>query len=265
MRLPKRESNKLIATTKPSSHLSKSSLSLQKNEVAQIFLVEAEDLDRELVASVLLGEGHGVIAASDGHIALSLLKSLELSPDKFPFSLIVLSWNLPKRDGAELCRWLRGEGNLVPILILNSKDNKADPLSFIEAGANDYLCKPFNVRELIARCQNLCQCNPLSYVPESRVLEFEELTVYLQEHRVIVRGKEVNLALKEFRLLELFISYPGRTWSRQELLKQIWKGKSVNTTKTLDVHIRWLRQKLEINPGEPKYITTVPRVGYRFG
>lgn len=231
----------------------------------QVFVVEAEDPIRETLVKAMIAEGHGVIAASDGRAAATLLQSLELNQSKFPFNLIILAWMLPKVDGLELCRWLRHQGNFVPILVLSAKGSEANRISVLEAGADDYLPKPFGRQELIVHCQALLRRHHLDRLPKPMVLQFEELSLYPQEHRVLVRGKEVYLPPKEFRLLELFMSSPGRVWSRQQLFEQVWGADFAGIPKNVDVRIRWLRQKLELSPGQPKYIVTVPRVGYRFG
>lgn len=231
----------------------------------QVFVVEAENPIWEALGKTLKTEGYGVITASDGRAALTLLQSLELSQEKLPFDLIILDWMLSKVDKLELFHCLRHQGNFIPILVLIGKESEADLISVLEAGADDYLPTPFSTQELIARCRTLSRRFRLDRSPEPMVLQFEELSLYPQEHRVLVRGKQVHFSLKEFRLLELFMSFPGRVWSREQLFEQLWEPNFAGIPKNVDVHIRRLREKLELRPGHPKYITTVPRVGYRFG
>lgn len=231
----------------------------------QVLVVEAEDEIRETLVKVMIAEGHGVIAASDGHATLTLLQSVELSQRKFPFDLIILAGMLPKVNGLELCRWLRHQGNTALILFLSTKGSEAERISALEAGADDCLPKPFSTQELIAHCQALLRRYHLGCSPEPMVLQFDKLSLYPQEHRVLVRGKEVYLSPKEFRLLELFMSYPGRVWSRQQLFEQLWEPDFAGIPKNVDVHIRRMREKLELQPSRPKYILTVPKIGYRFG
>jgi two-component system phosphate regulon response regulator PhoB len=240
------------------------SKSIEK-QANRVLVVEAEDSIRETLVKVTTSEGYEVIAASDGHVALTLLQSLEFSQEKFFFDLIILAWVLPKVDGLELCRWLRHQGNFVPILVLDTKGSEADSGSVLEVGANAYLSKLFTTQDLIAHCRALLHRDRLSHLSESKVLRFEEVSLYPHEHRVIIRGKEVHLSGKEFGLLEMFMSYPHKIWSRQELFEQVWGPNFAGRTKTLDVHIRWLREKLELLPEQPKYIKTIPKVGYRFG
>lgn len=233
----------------------------------QVLVLEAEHLMRETLDIAFKAEGHAVIATSDGCAALNLLQSLDKSQEKFPFDLIICDWKLPSVGKLELCRWLRDRGNLVPILILGATDNETDRICALEAGADDFLAKPFNIQELIVRCKVLLRRHNLTNsLPNSKVLQFEDVLVYPHEHRVLVRGKEAYLSPKLFRLLEVLITKPHQVWSRQELFDQVWGSDSgIDTTKTLDVHIRLLRTKIELSPNRPKYIRTVPRVGYRFG
>ncbi len=213
----------------------------------------------------MIAEGHGVVSASNGHTASTLLQSLDLSKEKLLFDLIILSWMLPKVDGQELCRWLSHQASFGPILVLSTKESEVDQISVLEAGADDYLLKPFDTQELIACCRALLRRPHLGRLPEPIVLQFEELSLYPQEHRVLVRGKEVYLSPKEFGLLKLLMNHPGRVWSRQELFEQLWEPNFAGIPKNVDVHIRRLRQKLELRPGQPKYLTTVPKIGYRLG
>ncbi|KAB8314446.1 response regulator transcription factor [Tolypothrix campylonemoides VB511288] len=218
-----------------------------------------------MLDTALKAEGHGIITASDSHVALTLLKSLDLNQKKFPFDLMICDCMQFQVDEFEMCRWLRDQGSLVPILILSTSGNEADCIRALEAGADDFLAKPFNTQEFLIRCRALLRRHSLNFLPHSKVLQFKDILVYPQQHRVLVRGKEAYLSPKLFRLLEVFISNPHRVWSRQELFDQVWEPNFIPDTKTLDVHIRWLREKIELSPNRPKYVITVPRIGYRFG
>ena len=169
-------------------------------------------------------------------------------------------------NGLDICRSLRQQNNLTPILILSARGSEMDVVVGLEVGADDYLIKPFGLRELIARCRVLLRRSRFSaQTLDQPVLEFDDVVLYLQEYRVTVRGEAVSLSPKEFMLLELFMSHPRRVFSRDQLLERIWGIESMSDPKTVDVHIRWLREKLEIDPSAPQYIITIRGFGYRFG
>lgn len=231
---------------------------------SRILVVEDEDLIREMLVLALEEEGYEVVTAADGRTALTLLQDLEPTDTDFPFNLLVLDLMLPQINGLDLCRLLRYQGNPVPILILSAKASETDRVLGLEIGADDYLTKPFSMRELIARCRALLRRQRFINVPPTPMLQLRDVSLYPQECRVTVRGEEVNLSPKEFRLLELFMSYPRRVWSRDQLIDQVWGPDFLGDTKTVDVHIRWLREKLEKDPSQPEYLITVRGFGYRF-
>lgn len=233
--------------------------------ISRILVVEDEDLIREMLVVALTEEGYEVATATDGRAALNILQGDQAAASQFSFDLLVLDLMLPQVNGLDLCRLLRYQGNHVPILILSAKASETDRVLGLEVGADDYLSKPFSMRELVARCRALLRRQRFSNLPQTPVLQFKDVTVYPQECRVKVRGEEVNLSPKEFRLLELFLSYPRRVWSREQLIDQVWGADFVGDTKTVDVHIRWLREKLEKDPSQPEYVITVRGFGYRFG
>ena len=234
-------------------------------QTSRILVVEDEDLIREMLVLALEAEGYAIATAADGRTALTLLQSAESTFGEFPFDLVVLDLMLPQINGLDVCRLLRHQGNPVPIMILSAKGSETDRVLGLEVGADDYLTKPFSIRELIARCRALLRRQRFGGLAQLPVLQYKEVTLYPQECRVIVRGQEVNLSPKEFRLLDLFMSYSRRVWSREQLLDQIWGPDFVGDSKTVDVHIRWLREKLERDPSSPEYIVTVRGFGYRFG
>ena len=237
-------------------------------ELAQgtrILVVEDEDLIREMLVLALEEEGYEVVTAADGRTALAFLQDAEPAEGEFPFNLLILDLMLPQINGLDLCRLLRYQGNPVPILILSAKSSETDRVLGLEVGADDYLTKPFSMRELIARCRALLRRQRFSYLPQTPVLQLRDITLYPQECRVMVRKEEISLSPKEFRLLELFMSYPRRVWSRDQLIDQVWGADFLGDTKTVDVHIRWLREKLERDPSHPEYLITVRGFGYRFG
>lgn len=230
----------------------------------RVLVVEDEELIREMVELALQDAGYNVTAVANGREAINHLSTHSQTDDR-AFDLIVLDVMLPHINGLDLCRLLRQQGNSIPILVLSAKASETDRVLGLEVGADDYLCKPFGMRELIARCRALLRrAQPESDSP-IEVLEFEGIQVYPQQCRVIIRGEEVNLSPKEFRLLELFAQSPRRVWSREQLLDRIWGFDFVGDSKTVDVHIRWLREKIELDPSRPQYIITVRGFGYRLG
>ena len=258
----------------------------------RILLVEDEDLIRDMIVLALEEEGYEVVTATDGRSALTLLQnapssgnqlplgypstslglplgypstSLRASDQGRPLELIILDLMLPQVNGLDICRLLRYQGNIIPILILSAKGSETDRVLGLEVGADDYLSKPFSMPELVARCRALLRRQRFSSLPQSPVRQYQEVILFPEECRVMVRGEEVNLSPKEFRLLDLFMSYPRRVWSREQLIEQVWGADFLGDTKTVDVHIRWLREKLERDPSQPEYVITVRGFGYRFG
>ena len=247
------------------SELAKYSARSDIGQTNRILIVEDEELIREMLVVALEGEGYDVITASDGRAAIEYLKSCEDNSEEPSLELVLLDLMLPQINGLDICRFLRHRGNSVPILMLSAKGTETDRVLGLEVGADDYLTKPFSMRELVARCRALLRRQRLSALPQASVLKHKDITLNAQECRVIVRGEEISLSPKEFRLLELFMSYTRRVWSREQLLDQVWGPDFVGDSKTVDVHIRWLREKLEEDPSHPEYIVTVRGFGYRFG
>jgi two-component system phosphate regulon response regulator PhoB len=234
-------------------------------ETNRVLVVEDEELIREMLQLALTEEGYSVTTVADGRAALGLLLQTEPNQQVPPFDLVVLDLMLPQVNGLDLCRLLRRQGNATPILILSARGSETDRVLGLEVGADDYLVKPFSTRELIARCRALIRRQKQTYLPQPTVLHYKDIYLYPQQCRVTVRNEVVNLSPKEFRLLELFMSYPRRVWSRESLLDRVWGPDFVGDSKTVDVHIRWLRQKVERDPSHPEYILTVRGFGYRFG
>ncbi len=231
----------------------------------RILVVEDEESIRESIVLGLEEEGFDVVAVADGQKALTLFQSGANKQQESPFDLIILDLMLPQVNGLDLCRFLRYQGNHVPILIVSAKTTETDRVLGLEVGADDYISKPFSMRELVARCRALLRRHRLNFTPDTPVLQFQDIALYPAECRVVVRGDSVNLSPKEFRLLELFMQHPRRVWAREQLLDRIWGVDFIGDHKTVDVHIRWLREKLEINPSQPQYVITVRGFGYRFG
>jgi len=237
-------------------------------KLGRVLIVEDEELIRETIALALTEEGYEVLVAEDGRSVLELTLKSETGnkPEMAPLDLVILDLMLPYINGLDLCRLIRHEGNSVPILMLSAKGSETDRVVGLEVGADDYLTKPFGMRELIARCRALLRRHRHAQPPSQKpTLKFQEITLYPQECRVTVRGEEINLSPKEFRILELFMTHPRRVWSREQLIERVWGPDFMGDSKTVDVHIRWLREKLELDPSHPEYLLTVRGFGYRFG
>jgi len=237
--------------------------------LGKILLVEDEALIRETVALSLADEGFEVFVADNGQSALEMLLG---SPDGnqenkiADISLVILDLMLPGMNGLDLCRLVRHRGLNVPILILSAKGTETDRVLGLEVGADDYLTKPFGMRELIARCRALLRRSHSAANPADKsVRKFEDISLHSKECRVFLGEKEINLSPKEFKILELLMSQPKRVWSRDQIIDQVWGYDFMGDNKTVDVHIRWLREKLEETPSSPKYLKTVRGFGYRLG
>lgn len=236
--------------------------------LGKVLLVEDEEIIRETVALSLADEGFDVCIADNGQRALEMLLG---SPDTGQpaiedINLVILDLMLPSMNGLDLCRLVRHRGLNVPILILSAKGTETDRVLGLEVGADDYLTKPFGMRELIARCRALLRrAQPAAPTDEKSVLRFADIALHTDECRVFLGGNEINLSPKEFKILELFLTQPKRVWSRNQIIDQVWGYDFMGDNKTVDVHIRWLREKLEENPSQPKYLKTVRGFGYRLG
>ncbi|BAY51558.1 two-component response regulator [Thermostichus vulcanus NIES-2134] len=236
--------------------------------VANILVIEDEDLIRETLVLALQEEGYHTLVASDGYEALNLIHTYllrETSPEQGEVCLIILDVMLPGINGLDLCRLIRRQGCTVPILMISAKGSEIDRVVGLEIGADDYLAKPFGMREMLARCRALLRRTRIQQATLPPVLRFRDLCLYPQECRATLRGEELNLSPKEYKLLELFMRHPRRVWPREQLLDQVWGPDFVGDSKTVDVHIRWLREKIETDPSHPQYILTVRGFGYRFG
>jgi DNA-binding response OmpR family regulator len=223
----------------------------------RILIVEDEVSLAQAVAYALKREGFQVRIATDGQEGLRM--ALTEKPD-----LVILDLMLPKLDGWEVCRTLRAKSP-VPILILTARGEEHDKVIGLELGADDYVVKPFSMRELIARVRALLRRAKMTAMPEEpEILQSGNLTLYIAEHRAELNGKELPLAPKEFALLKVLMLNKGRAMSRDQLLELVWGGKEFIDPHTVDVHVHWLREKIEPDPKNPRRIVTVRGVGYRF-
>ena len=240
--------------------LTENSPSASKTTLGYVLVVEDEAIIQEAIALALREEGYSVLLAEDGYSALQIAKTTAR------LDLVILDIMLPSINGLDFCRILRHEGNNVPVLMISARGNESDRIVGLEVGADDYLSKPFGMRELIARCRALLRRSRRDFLATSAtVYKFGDITMYPDECRVTINDTEVNLSPKEFRLLDLFMSHPRRVWSREQLLEKVWGVDFVGDSKTVDVHIRWLREKIEVDPSNPKHIVTVRGFGYRLG
>jgi len=228
--------------------------------MAKILVVDDEPVLLDTLRYNLARAGHEVRTSADGLSALALAR--REAPD-----LVVLDVMLPGMDGFEVCRTLRQEGP-VPILMLTARDEEVDKLLGLELGADDYLTKPFSMRELLARIKAMLRRVEMarSAVGEesSRPLRDGALEVDLVSHQASLAGSPLHLKPKEFDLLAFLMGHQGRAFSRDQLLEQVWGYDYAGDTRTVDVHVRWLREKVEIDPSRPELIETVRGVGYRF-
>ncbi|MDN5346491.1 MAG: two-component system, OmpR family, alkaline phosphatase synthesis response regulator PhoP [Clostridia bacterium] len=222
----------------------------------KILVVDDEAAILELLAYNLTQAGYNIITATDGETALQLAEKEK--PD-----LIILDVMLPKIDGFEVCRVLRSKSR-VPILMLTARREEVDTILGLELGADDYLTKPFSPRELVARVKAILRRVAEGEGRSPAVISVGELVINPESHVVTVRGRPVDLTLKEYQLLKLLAENRGRVFTREALLERLWEGDFYGDTRTIDVHIRHLREKIEDNPSNPYYILTVRGVGYKF-
>ena len=224
-----------------------------------ILLVDDEDAVRTVLTFPLEKDGYVVVQAGDGEEALRRFADQQID-------LVVLDLMLPRRDGLEVCKRLRATST-VPIIMLTARDDELDKVLGLELGADDYITKPFSIREFRSRVRALLRRARQPHLPadedEPRI-EADGLVIDLSRRTVEVRSGPVTLTYVEFELLRTLAASPGRVFSRRMLLEALWKSADYRDPRTIDVHVRHLREKLEAEPREPEYILTVRGVGYRF-
>ena len=232
---------------------------------ATILVVDDERMLAETISFNLEKEGFTVVVAHDGEAALQQSKAH--APD-----LVVLDLMLPKVSGWEVCRALRQSAEYkldAPILMLTARGEEADKVLGLELGADDYLVKPFGMRELVARVRALLRRAAKAPAAGGEVLRAARVEMDVARHEVRVTEKngairEVNLSLKEFELLRVLLGQAGHAVPREVLLERVWGDDFYGDERTLDVHVRWLREKLEEQPSQPEFLTTVRGIGYKF-
>ncbi len=222
----------------------------------KILVVDDERLIVDSVKYGLQKEGYAIIGAYDGE------QAIELARQENP-ALVLLDIQLPKKDGWAVCRAIR-ETSRVPIIMLTARGEEADKVLGLELGADDYLVKPFSMRELLARVRAALRRATEYVEPSLQSVTIGEIALDAKSHRVTCRGNFLELTRKEYDLLEALMTQAGQVVKRNDLIDRVWQTDWVGDTRTLDVHIRWLREKIEKDPGKPRYIQTVRGVGYRF-
>ena len=223
----------------------------------RLLLVEDEPGLQLALSDRLTAEGYSVETAGDGNLAVTRATGE-------PFDVIVLDVMLPGRDGFDVAKTIRSQGIQTPILMLTARTQVFDRVVGLKLGADDYLTKPFETIELLARIEALLRRAPSA--PSGMTLEryqFGDITVDVRKTEVMHKGQLLDLSAKEFQLLKYFIEHRGATVSRDELLQEVWGYHAMPSTRTVDVHVAWLRRKLEDDPRNPQLITTVHGMGYR--
>jgi DNA-binding response OmpR family regulator len=228
------------------------------SDTLTILLVDDEDSIQTLLTYPLERDGYRVVQARDGDEALKQFADEEVD-------LVVLDIMLPKLDGLEVCRRLRAEST-VPIIMLTARDDELDKVLGLELGADDYITKPFSIREFRSRVRALLRraATPPAGGRREEVIDRGELRIDLPRRTVEVRGEPVQLTFVEFELLALLAASPGVVYSRRQLLERLRGGADYREPRTIDVHVRHLREKIEREPREPELILTVRGAGYRF-
>jgi two-component system, OmpR family, response regulator RegX3 len=224
--------------------------------VTRVLVVEDEESFSDPLAYMLRKEGYEVAVAANGNDALGEF-------DRSGADLVLLDLMLPGLSGTEVCRQLRQRSN-VPVIMLTAKDSEVDKVVGLEIGADDYITKPYSSRELLARVRAVLRRGAEAPEVASPVLEAGPVRMDVERHVVSVNGEVVQVPLKEFELLEVLLRNAGRVLTRGLLIDRVWGADYVGDTKTLDVHVKRLRSKIEPNPADPKYLLTVRGLGYKF-
>jgi len=222
--------------------------------MTRVLLVEDEESYREATSYMLRREGYEVVATADGRTGL----------DEFARSgadIVLLDLMLPGLSGVEVCRQLR-QNSSVPVIMVTARDSEIDKVVGLEIGADDYVTKPFSHRELVARIRAVLRRGQ-DNEPIPDVIEVGQVRMNVERHEVTLHGEPVRLALKEFELLEMFLRNPGRVLTRGQLIDRVWGSDYFGDTKTLDVHVKRLRAKLEADPANPVLFVTVRGLGYK--
>jgi len=234
--------------------------------MTKILIVEDEKILRETLAYNLINQGFDLITSGNGNEALEIMRT-------DPPDLMILDIMLPGMDGFEICRQVRTRSN-IPILMLTARDSEIDRVVGLEVGADDYMVKPFSMRELVARVkamlrrgkflQDEIQSSVSKPEVESMILDFGDLSIDLDRREILKLGKTLEVRPKEFELFLYMAQNRGKALSRDRILQEVWGWNYIGESRTVDVHIRWLRQKIEVDPANPTRLVTVRGSGYMF-
>ena len=223
--------------------------------MTRVLVVEDEESYSDALSFLLRKEGYEVALAATGPDALAEF-------DRSGADIVLLDLMLPGLPGTEVCRQIRATSN-VPVIMVSAKDDEVDKVVGLELGADDYVTKPYSPRELVARIRAVLRRGTMDDEVDEGVLEAGPVRMDVERHVVTLDGVEQKLPLKEFELLEMFLRNPSRVLTRGQLIDRVWGSDYVGDTKTLDVHVKRLRAKLEPDPGSPTYLVTVRGLGYK--
>jgi two-component system response regulator RegX3 len=224
--------------------------------MSKILVVEDEAGMRDPLVYLLRSEGYEVIEAEDGEAAVAIFQ-------KEGADLVLLDLMLPKLNGKDVCKAIRVTSD-VPVIMLTAKDTEIDKVIGFEIGADDYVTKPYSKNELLARMKAVLRRNGGPRAAENGVLEAGPIRMDLERHSVFFNGEKVNMPLKEFELLELLLENRNRVLTRGQIIDRVWGANYFGDTKTLDVHIKRLRSKIEADPARPAHLLTVRGLGYKY-
>mgnify|MGYP000055745130 CR=1 FL=1 len=224
--------------------------------MTRVLVVEDENNLREPLVYLLQKEGYEVVEAADGNAALEIFHQTQID-------LVLLDLMLPGLSGNEVCRAIRSESQ-VPIIMVTAKDTEIDKVVGLEIGADDYVTKPYSSRELLARMKAVLRRGSDAVVSSTTKLSAGPVEMDLESHTVRVNGEKVQMPLKEFELLELLMENVNRVLTRGQIIDRVWGSNYFGDTKTLDVHVKRIRSKIEEDPARPVHLTTVRGLGYKF-
>ena len=224
--------------------------------MTRVLVVEDEQSLREPLVYLLQKEGYDVVEAEDGNRAVQIF-------NEYGADIILLDLMLPGLSGNEVCRTIRQDSQ-VPIIMLTAKEAEIDKVVGLEIGADDYVTKPYSTRELLARMKAVLRRNIEPHMAVSGVLEAGPVRMDVERHQVAVNGQKVSMPLKEFELLELLLENVNRVLTRGQIIDRVWGSNYFGDTKTLDVHIKRIRSKIEDDPARPVHLLTVRGLGYKY-